>query len=135
MADLIEEDIFINRYEIFYPSGKPSLHPLYRLTEAAVSAGILHAGRVPGIGVNPDDVFRELNPDNPQALGNIGTHRFFVAGTQSKETAFAFPEGIAMRLPGDTRFDLNAHFINLLGDEILLGEVYVNLYNHPARKR
>ena len=126
-GDLIEEDIFINRYEIFYPSGSHHFI-LYRLTEAAVSAGILHAGRVPGIGVNPEDVFRELNPDNPQALGNIGTHRFFVAGTQSKETKFAFPEGVAMRLKGDTLFDLNAHFINLLGDEILLGEVYVNLY-------
>ena len=126
----VEEDIFINRYEIFYPSGSHHFI-LYRLTDEAVSGGIIYAGRVPGIGVNPDDVFRELNPDNPQALGNIGVHRFFVAGTQSKDASFAFPGGVAMRLPGDTLFDLNAHFINLLGDETLLGEVYVNLYTIP----
>ena len=130
-GDLLTEDIFINRYEIFYPSGSHHFI-LYRLTDVAVSAGIIYAGRVPDIGVNPDDVFRELNPDNPQALGNIGTHRFFVAGTQNKDASFAFPEGVAMRLPGDTLFDLNAHFINLLGDETLLGEVYVNLYTIPA---
>lgn len=132
-GDLVEEDIFINRYEIFYPSGSHHFI-LYRLTDEAISAGLLHAGKVPGIGVEDDPNFRELDPANPQALGNIGLHRFFVAGTQTKDTSFAFPEGVAMRLPGDTLFDLNAHFINLLGDETLLGEVYINLYTLPAER-
>ena len=129
-GDLLEDDIFINRYEIFYPSGSHHFI-LYRLTDVAVSSGILQAGKVPGIGVDDDPNFRELDPVNPQALGNLGLHRFFVAGTQTKDTAFAFPEGVAMRLLGDTLFDLNAHFINLLGDETLLGEVYINLYTLP----
>ena len=126
-GDPIEGDIFINRYEIFYPTGSHHFI-LYRLTEAAISEGIIHAGSIPGIGVNPTDVFRELDPDDPQALGNIGTHRFFVAGTQTDDFSFEFPEGVALRLPGDTRFDLNSHYINLLGTETLIGEVYINLY-------
>ena len=132
-GDLIEEDIFINRYEIFYPTGSHHF-VLYRLTDAAISEGIVHAGTTPGIGVDAKDVFRELDPDDPQALGNIGTHRFFVAGTQTDNFVFAFPEGIALRLPGDTLFDLNSHYINLLGTQTLVGEVYINLYTLPPEE-
>ena len=132
-GDLIEEDIFINRYEIFYPTGSHHF-VLYRLTDAAISQGIIHAGTTPGIGVDAKDVFRELDPNDPQALGNIGTHRFFVAGTQTDNFTFAFPEGVALRLPGDTLFDLNSHYINLLGTQTLVGEVYINLYTLPPEK-
>lgn len=126
----IEDDIFIKGYEIFYPTGSHHFI-LYRLTDAAIAEGILHTGITPGIGVDPEHAFRELNPDDPQSLGNLGTHRFFVAGTQSEDFSFEFPEGVALRLPGDTMFDLNSHYINLLGTETLIGEVYINLYTLP----
>lgn len=123
----VQGDIFVNKYEIFYPVGSHHFI-LYRLTDAAISEGILEAGLVPGIGVDPADTFRELDPTDPQALGNLGTHRFFVAGTQNEDFSFAFPEGVALRLAGDTLFDMNSHFINLLGTETLIGEVYINIY-------
>lgn len=123
----IEGDIFINGYEIFYPTGSHHFI-LYRLTDEAIAEGIVQAGTTPGVGVDPKHVFRELDPSDPQALGNIGTHRFFVAGTQTDDFSFQFPEGVALRLPGDTLFDLNSHYINLLGTETLIGEAYINLY-------
>lgn len=132
-GDPIEGDIFINGYEIFYPTGSHHFI-LYRLTEAAIAEGIIHAGTTPGIGVDPKHIFRELDPDDPQALGNLGNHRFFVAGTQTEDFSFEFPEGVALRLPGDTMFDLNSHYINLLGTETLIGEVYINLYTLPPEE-
>lgn len=132
-GDPVEGDIFINGYEIFYPTGSHHFL-LYRLTDAAISEGVIHAGTNPDIGVNPKDVFRELDPDDPQAFGNIGTHRFFVAGTQTDDFSLEFPEGVALRLPGDTLFDLNSHYINLLGTETLIGEVYINLYTLPPEE-
>lgn len=132
-GDPIEGDIFINGYEIFYPTGSHHFI-LYRLTEKAIAEGIIHAGTTPGIGVDPKHIFRELDPDDPQALGNLGNHRFFVAGTQTEDFSFEFPEGVALRLPGDTMFDLNSHYINLLGTETLIGEVYINLYTLPPEE-
>ncbi len=132
-GDPIEDDIFINGYEIFYPTGSHHFI-LYRLTDEAIAEGIIHAGTLPGIGVDPKHIFRELDPDDPQALGNLGSHRFFVAGTQTEDFSFEFPEGVALRLPGDTMFDLNSHYINLLGTETLIGEVYINLYTLPPEE-
>ena len=129
-GDPVEDDIFINGYEIFYPTGSHHFI-LYRLTDAAISEGVIHAGTMPGIGVDPKDVFRVLDPEDPQALGNLGTHRFFIAGTQTDDFSYQFPEGVALRLPGDTLFDLNSHYINLLGTETLVGEAYINLYTLP----
>ena len=126
-GDPVEGDIFIKGYEIFYPTGSHHFI-LYRLTEKAFSDNILSVGRNPEIGVDPTDVFRELDPANPQTLGNIGVHRIFVAGAQTDDFSFEFPEGIALRLAGDTHFDLNSHYINLLGEQSLIGEVYINLY-------
>ena len=47
---------------------------------------------------------------------------------------FDFPDGVALRLPGNTVYDLNSHYINLLGDEVLLGETYVNLWTIPEEE-
>ena len=132
-GDPIEGDIFINGYEIFYPTGSHHFI-LYRLTDEAIAEGIIHAGTAPGIGVDPQHIFRELDPDDPQALGNLGGDRLFVVGTQTEDFSFEFPEGVALRLRGDTMFDLNSHYINLLGTETLIGEVYINLYTLPPEE-
>lgn len=126
----IEEDIFINRVEIFYPSGSHHFI-VYRLTEEGIANEVPKRGIDTTIGVNPDDEFRELDPDDPQVLGNFAIDRLFVVGTQTDDTLFEFPEGVALRLPGNTLFDLNSHYINLLGDETLIGETYVNIYTIP----
>ncbi len=124
----LQEDIFVNKYEIVYPTGSHHFI-LYRITDRGIADGILNVGVTPGIGVDPQDSFRELNPLNPQALGNFGVHRVWLGGTQTGDkTTFAFPKGVAFRFAGDTIYDLNAHFVNLLGAETLVGEVYVNLH-------
>ena len=130
----VEGDIFVNRVEIFYPAGSHHFI-VYRITERGVAEGILENGRIPDAAVNPDDTFRELDTDNPDPVfGHIGTHRLFVVGTQTDDTVFEFPEGVGLRMPGDTVYDLNSHYINLLGDETLLGETYVNIYTIPEEE-
>ena len=127
----LQEDIFVNKYEITYPTGSHHFL-LYRITEKGLEDDILSAGATPGVGVNPQDSFRVLNPANPQALGNFGVHRVYIMGTQTGEkTVYQFPDGVALRLAGDTVFDLNAHFVNLLGTDAIEGEVYVNLFTIP----
>ena len=126
----IEGDIFINRVEIFYPSGSHHFI-VYRITEEGISKGLLKNGIIPGIGVNPADTFRELDTNNPDPVfGHIG-ERLFVVGTQTDDTVFQFPKGVGLRLPGNTVYDLNSHYINLLGEETLIGETYVNIYTIP----
>ncbi len=129
----VEGDIFINKVEIFYPAGSHHFI-IYRLTEEGLANGIHERGIEPDISVNPEDQFRELDPDDPQVLGNFGIDRLFVVGTQTDDTRFEFPEGVGLRLPGDTVYDLNSHYINLLGNETLLGETYVNIYTIPEEE-
>ena len=129
----IEGDIFINRVEIFYPSGSHHFI-LYRFTEEGLANGVPERGITPGIGVDSADSFRELDTEDPQVLGNFGVDRLFVVGTQTDDTLFEFPEGVGLRLPGDTMYDLNSHYINLLGDETLIGETYVNIYTIPEEE-
>ena len=129
----VEEDIFISRVEIFYPAGSHHFI-IYRLTEEGLANGIQNRGIIPGIGVNPADAFRELDTEDPLVLGNFGVDRLFVVGTQTDDTVYEFPEGVGLRMPGDTVYDLNSHYINLLGDEPLIGETYVNIYTIPEEE-
>ena len=132
-GDPVDGDIFINRVEIFYPAGSHHFI-LYRFTEEGLANDVPGRGITPGIGVNSEDQFRELDTEDPQVLGNFGVDRLFVVGTQTDDTLFAFPEGVGLRLPGDTLYDLNSHYINLLGDETLIGETYVNIYTIPEEE-
>ena len=85
--------------------------------------------------VNAEDEFRELDTDDPDPVfGVFGADRLFVVGTQTDDTLFQFPEGVGLRMPGDTVYDLNSHYINLLGDEPLIGETYVNIYTIPEEE-
>lgn len=130
----IEGDIFISRVEIFYPSGSHHFI-VYRLTKDGLAKGLQNSGADPSIGVNPEDVFRELDTSEPDPVfGFFGVDRLFVIGTQTDDTTFEFPAGVGLRLPGDTVYDLNSHYINLLGDETLIGETYVNIYTIPEEE-
>ena len=130
----VDGDIFINRVEIFYPAGSHHFI-IYRLTEAGLAKGLLNNGIIPDIAVNPEHTFRELDTDDfDPVLGIFAVDRLFVIGTQTDETLFEFPEGVGLRLPGDTVYDLNSHYINLLGDETLIGETYVNIYTIPEEE-
>ena len=127
-------DIFINRVEIFYPAGSHHFI-IYRVTESGVAKGLLNNGIVPDAAVDSGDTFRELDTDDPDPVfGVFGADRLFVVGTQTDDTLFQFPEGVGLRMPGDTVYDLNSHYINLLGDEPLIGETYVNIYTIPEEE-
>ena len=130
-GDLIQEDIFINGFDIFYPTGSHHFI-LYRVTRLGLQRGLVEKGIVSGVGINPQDTFRVVNPEDPQVTGHVAfLDRLPVIGSQRAETSIRFPEGVALRIAGDTIFDMNSHYVNLLGTETLIGETYVNLYTLP----
>ena len=129
----VQEDIFVNGVEIYYPVGSHHFAIFY-LTDAAIERGLLEIGAIPGIGVDPNDTFRIFDLAHIGTLGIIGVERFLIAGSQTADTSFRFPEGVALRLPGNAVYDLNSHYINLLGTEMMHGEVYVNIYTIPPEE-
>ena len=127
----IQEDIFVNGFDIFYPTGSHHFI-LYRVTRLGIARGLLEKGIVEGIGVNAEDAFRVVNPDDPQSSGHLSPlDRLPIIGSQRAQTEIRFPEGVALRIAGDTVFDLNSHYVNLLGTDTLIGETYVNLWTLP----
>ncbi len=129
----VKEDIFVNSIEVFYPVGSHHF-ALFYLTNAAVSRGLLDIGVVPEVGVEPSEAFRVFELAHIGLLGLVGTERIFIAGTQTDETNMQFPEGVALHIPGDTVYDLNSHYVNLLGAETVHGEVYVNIHTIPPEE-
>lgn len=51
----------------------------------------------------------------------------FVAGTQWPNLKYNYPEGVALKLPSNYRFDMNSHYANRT-DETVIGEVYANIH-------
>ena len=130
-GDPLQGDIFVNGFDIFYPTGSHHFI-LYRVTRIGLRRGLLETGVVPGIGVNPEDAFRVVNPEDSETSGHLALlDRLPVIGSQRAETSIRFPEGVALRIAGDTVFDMNSHYVNLLGTETLIGETYVNLWTLP----
>ena len=124
----LQGDIFVNGFDIYYPTGSHHFI-LYRVTRLGLRRGVLEKGVVPGIGVNPEDTFRVVNPQDSETSGHLALlDRLPVIGSQRAETSIRFPEDVALRLSGDTVFDMNSHYVNLLGTETLIGETYVNLW-------
>ncbi len=129
-GELIEGDIFVNGFDIFYPTGSHHFI-LYRVTRLGLRRGVLEKGIVPGIGVNPEDTYRVVNPEEMEGGHLALLDRLPVIGSQRAETSIRFPEGVALRITGDTVFDMNSHYVNLLGTEPIIGETYVNLWTLP----
>ncbi len=126
-----EGDIFVNGFDIFYPTGSHHFI-LYRVTRLGLRRGLLEKDVGRGIGVNPEDTFRVVNPQDSEGSGHLALlDRLPVIGSQRAETTIRFPEGVALRIAGDTVFDMNSHYVNLLGTQTLIGETYVNLWTLP----
>ena len=123
-----EGDIFVNGVDIFYPTGSHHFI-LYRVTRLGLRRGLLEKNVVSGIGVNPEDTFRVVDPKEGEHLALLD--RLPIIGSQRAETTIRFPENVALRIAGDTVFDMNSHYVNLLGTEELIGETYVNLWTLP----
>lgn len=60
-------------------------------------------------------------------------NHIFVAGTQSPNSDYTFPEGAALLMPANTSLDLNSHYVNKTGTA-LPGEAMINLYTIDASK-
>ena len=72
------------------------------------------------------DLHLSSGEDDPLVLATMAFHDFF-AGTQTSRLDYAFPEGVALKLPANTGIDLNTHYINRT-DKPSTGEVYMNLH-------
>ncbi len=78
----------------------------------------------------PEGVVREFDPTMADFLGLS-----FQLGSQEASFSYAFPEGVALRLPARSQLDLNSHYVNP-GSTPTEGEVYVNVHTQneaPAR--
>lgn len=75
------------------------------------------------------DIYTENGNFNLATVASILDQRF-VFGTQWRNTDYFYPPGVALKLPSDAGFDLNAHYVNKT-DEIKVGEVSVNLHTIP----
>jgi len=113
-----EEDLFLKRGQIAMQTG--SHHFLVYTFRDQTPADELPT---------PHEV-RELRDEaGNYVLETLRTQLFQlpVFGSQWPFFDYAFPPGVAMRLPKDTLLDLNSHYINRTSQSTT-GEVYVNLH-------
>lgn len=87
----------------------------------------------PTLIVPPTGQVRDLKDANGNyvltTMAAMGYHVFF-AGSQGATGDYTFPPGVALRLPANTRLDINAHYVNSSSAGIL-GEAEANLYTVP----
>jgi hypothetical protein len=112
------EDLYITRYEI---SMRPGSHHFILFNYPKDKA------------TPAPRVYRDLRNQQGVLDWNVALQLFdlfpFYAfvGTQTPYANYYFPEGVALRLPAGSGFDLNSHSVNRTG-QAQIGEVYVNLY-------
>ena len=111
------EDIFIERVQI---SMRPSSHHfiIYTFTDEI------------SIYLPEPEIIRDIHDGfGNYKMNNILPMLFhkFITGTQWPALDYHFPEGIALRVPPNFGFDLNAHYINYT-DEPIIGEVFMNIH-------
>lgn len=113
-----ESDIFVNRIEI---TMKPGSHHfiLYNFDTNLSSSLFPKEGII-------RDLYNEVGSYEPTTLFYMQYHQF-IAGTQWPVLDYSFPQGVALRIPANTGFDLNSHYANG-SDEVIEGEVYANVH-------
>ena len=119
-----DEELFVNRVDIAMRSGSHHLI-LYGFSDD-----------VPAVLMPEPNVFRDIrDPSGSTNLLNLLVTQYheFVTGTQWPLMNYHFPPGVALRIPSNSGFDLNAHSINRTG-EVTQGENYVNLHTIESRE-
>lgn len=123
------EDMYVNQYEVSYREGSHHFI-LYNYTKEMDPTG--ENTPVP-------NTYRDMrtqqgfpNFGNLIQLNNLFPFQFFI-GTQSPQTNYQLPAGVALRMPAGWGFDLNTHSVNRSG-ETRTGEVYVNLHTIPLEE-
>ena len=113
-----DQPLFVNRVDMAMRPGSHHLI-LYDLSE-----------NIPDILVPEPQVFREIRDTKGNYIPStlmITSHLNFVTGTQWPRMTYHYPPGVAMRIPADAGFDINAHYVNR-SSEIIQGEIYANLH-------
>ena len=123
--------------EFFYYEPLNNDQPLYvNRVDMAMRPGSHHlilydlSDNIPEILVPEPQVFREIRDANGNYIPStlmITSHLNFVTGTQWPRMTYHYPPGVAMRIPADAGFDINAHYVNR-SSEIIQGEIYANLH-------
>lgn len=83
------------------------------------------------VGVIPaPDLVRDIrNPDGSLNILDMlpMAYHVFVAGSMTPNGGYAFPPGVALKLPANSGLDFNLHYVNR-GSTPLSGEAYANLH-------
>lgn len=115
------EDIYISKVEM---NMRPGTHHFILYTYPPnypdPQPQVIRDVRYPNGGYN----FEVLNQMDDQ---------IFVFGTQIPFTNYDFPEGVALRVPANSGFDLNSHYVNR-GTSSFDGEIYVNVHTVPREE-
>lgn len=114
-------DVYVNRVQV---KMRPNSHHF-------IAYGFRSQSSLPAL-----DQIRDLR--NPDGSANLLTflsmqNHIFVAGTQTSNHDYTFPEGAALLIPANTSFDLNTHYVNKTAAPIP-GEVSMNMYTVDKSK-
>lgn len=113
------EDIYVTKFEALC---RPGTHHL-------IAYGYEDENDVMNAEIG---VMRDQNL--PDGRGNLtltmGSGSMF-CGAQTPDFIQQFPPGVAVKIPANATFDMNSHYFNLT-DNILFGEVYLNLETIPV---
>ena len=104
--DVEQDEIEVERIDVF----------MMEQSHHFVLYEFIGAGK-PAAGVRPVEAVLDV----------LGTRRVAVISQQSF-FSLAFPAGVGLKFSKDSSFDLNSHYVNVNGQETLMGEVYVNIH-------
>ncbi len=116
------EDLYVTRSEITMRTG--SHHFILYTFNPNIPAALMPA---PGVYRDVRDTVNGYL--NTKVFNQMFYHVFF-AGTQTPYSNYHYPKGVALRLPANTGFDMNSHYVNRSGS-VQIGEVYANIYTVP----
>ncbi len=116
------EDIYVNRVEMIMRSGSHHF----------IAYGF--QDNTPGsVFQFLDSRIREIrdirDPNGNIIIANLlpSLYHQFISGTQWPLMNYSFPPGVALRVPANTRLDLNPHYVNRTND-VFQGEIYANFH-------
>ncbi|MEZ0607447.1 hypothetical protein ACAW74_02975 [Fibrella sp. WM1] len=112
------DEIYVNRFTV---SMRPGSHHF-----------IAHDFESPALAPPLNQVRDLRNTDGSLNIATVlqMSNHVYLAGSQSPNLDYSFPEGAALLIPANSSVDLNAHYVNK-GKTTMQGEAYLNFYTTP----